>query len=190
MFDDLYTGLNDLLQTGSGSEEMKPDSLHGMEHCPPHDFSGCADGMNDLLTGQMPSTDSADMLGNLPHDFDPHPHSAFFDSTNHSFSFASGSDAAVGSCHHVTISSLGYVYQDSETEVGKVDNFNMYNTHGDRAGHVSADGVVYDAHDHKIGYVDASGLVHTPSGAVIYDAHGNMINGAAYMLLVYLGGVD
>lgn len=112
-FDDLFAELNNLLQTGNGGEKMKPDSLHGMEQmptCPSHDFSG----LNELLTEKM------------PHDFDLHPHSAFSDSTSHSFSFASGSDAAVGSCHHVTIDSLGYVHQDGETEVGKVDNFNMY----------------------------------------------------------------
>lgn len=156
----------------------------------PLDFSGCSNNTNELLIGQIPLSDPADIPGNLPHDFDLSSHSALLNDTGHFTSFASSTDADVGSCHHVTISSLGYVYQDGETEVGKVDNFNMYNTHGDRAGHVSADGVVYDAHDHKVGYVDACGKVHTPSGAVIYDAHGNMINGAAYMLLVYLGGVD
>mgnify|MGYP001813403443 CR=1 FL=1 len=174
----------------NGSNSLEQADILDLSQNDPLNFSGSSNSMNELLTGQAPSAHPTEMLDNLPHDFVQDQHSTFFGSPSYSTNFASNTDASVGSCHHVTISRLGYVYQDGETEVGKVDNFNMYNTHGDRAGHVSADGVVYDAHDHKVGYVDACGKVHTPSGAVIYDAHGNMINGAAYMLLVYLGGVD
>ncbi len=181
-FDDILTGLNSLLQGGNGEVPAKPEGaclptisqpeqLAGL----PHDLC-CASGMSELHGGAL-------------HPVDFHLPFGSHEDSFHSVSFASSPDAG-GSCHHVTISSLGYVYQDGETEVGKVHDRNMYNKHGDWAGHVSADGVIYDAHDHQVGHVDACGLVHTPSGAVIYDAHGNMVNGAAYMLLVYLGGVN
>lgn len=76
--------------------------------------------------------------------------------------------------------------------VGHIESgHQIYNTHHDYLGYGGADGKIYDAHNNCIGWVDShDGHVYNSAGIQIYETTKGIVGGAAYMLCVYLGGVQ
>ncbi len=112
------------------------------------------------------------------------PHHAAFDSQRLNYS-----DDSV----YTTIANNGMIYKHADSShsdwAGTVDGRKVYNTSHDYLGYAGTDGKIYDNHDHCVGWVERDRVYNT-SGVEVYETTKGVVGGAAYMLLVYHGGVN
>ncbi|NJL84170.1 MAG: hypothetical protein HC890_16900 [Chloroflexaceae bacterium] len=74
--------------------------------------------------------------------------------------------------------------------VAYVRNGHVYtSTMNQELGYAGKDGNVYDHYGNKIGHVDSCGHVYNSAGHEVYNTTKGVVGGAAYLLLVYNGGV-
>lgn len=66
----------------------------------------------------------------------------------------------------------------------------VYNSSHDCLGYAGTDGKIYDRHDKCVGGVDREGHVYNSAVVGVFETAKGVVGGAAYMLLVYLGGVQ
>jgi len=94
---------------------------------------------------------------------------------------------------YTTINNHGMVYKHADSShsywVGDVDGRSVYNTSHHYLGYAGTDGKIYDNYDHCVGWVEGDRVYNT-SGVEVYETHKGVVGGAAYMLLVYYGGVN
>jgi len=99
---------------------------------------------------------------------------------------------------YTTMNDNGYVYKHtseyaSGTWVGYVQGSSVYNLNNDYLGCAGTDGKVYKNYsygdDRCVGWVDSSGYVYNNAGVKVYETTRGVVGAAAYLLLVYLGGV-
>jgi hypothetical protein len=99
---------------------------------------------------------------------------------------------------YTTINDSGYVYKhtseyDSGNWVGNIKGRSVYNLSGDYLGYAGTDGKVYKNYsygdDRPVGWVDGSGNVYNNAGVQVFKTTRGVVGAAAYLLLIYLGGV-
>ncbi|MDY6804134.1 MAG: hypothetical protein SXA11_10060, partial [Cyanobacteriota bacterium] len=95
---------------------------------------------------------------------------------------------------YTTINNHGMIYKHTDCYhsdwVGTIDGRKVYNTNHHYLGYAGTDGNIYDNHSHRVGWVDRCGHVFNTSGVEVYETTKGVVGGTAYMLLVYLGGVN
>lgn len=95
---------------------------------------------------------------------------------------------------YTIVDNHGYIYKHTDSShsdwVGNIDGRCVYNTSNHYLGYAGTDGKIYDNQKHCIGWVDRCGHVFNASGVEVYKTTKGVVGGAAYMLLVYLGGVN
>ncbi|MFB2917245.1 hypothetical protein [Aerosakkonema funiforme] len=75
------------------------------------------------------------------------------------------------------------------SNLGHVNGRTIYNSAGHEAGYAGTDGKIYDRNDKCVGRVDACGHVYNTADEEVYTTNNGVVGGAAYLLLVYLGGM-
>lgn len=95
---------------------------------------------------------------------------------------------------YTTIGDTGQVYKHtSDTDsnyAGYINDRSVYNSSGYYQGYGGTNGKIYDHNDHCVGWVDSCGDVYNTSGVNVYHTTKGVVGGAAYILLVYHGGVN
>lgn len=95
-------------------------------------------------------------------------------------------------CPYTTINQNGQVYKhigNDSDYVGYVDHRSVYSWNRDYLGYGGTDGKIYDHDDHCVGWVDSCGHVYNKAGVEVSETSKGVVGGAAYLLLVYYGGV-
>ena len=116
----------------------------------------------------------------LPHNGSLHLHSA---STSHNCIYTTINNHGSVSKHTSNNSNDSYI-------VGRMSGRSVYNTSNCYLGYAGRDGKIYDNHKHCVGWVDGCGYVYNNAGIEVYHTTKGVVGGAAYMLLVYYGGVN
>ncbi|BAY26704.1 hypothetical protein NIES2100_65200 [Calothrix sp. NIES-2100] len=99
-------------------------------------------------------------------------------------------------CPFTTISDSGQVYKhtsDNSSDnyyAGYISDRSIYNPSGSYQGYGGTDGKIYDHNNHCVGWIDSCGDVYNTAGIQVYHTTKGVVGGAAYMLLVYHGGVS
>ncbi len=99
-------------------------------------------------------------------------------------------------CLYTTISDSGQVYKHTSDNpndsyyVGYISNGSIYNSSGYYQGYGGANGRIYDHLNHFVGSVDGCGNVCNTAGIKVYQTTKGVAGAAAYLLLVYHGGVS
>lgn len=109
--------------------------------------------------------------------------------TSHSQAFLGHGD----NCPYTTINNDGLIYKHSNgasAQVGRITNRSVYNSSSYYLGYAGKDGNVYDNQQQVVGWVDSCGRVYNAGGHEVYETSKGVIGGAAYLLTVYLGGVN
>lgn len=79
------------------------------------------------------------------------------------------------------------------SRVGYVKGSSIYNSRHDYLGYAGTDGKVYKHYgvydDRCVGWVDSYGNVYNKAGNTVFKTTKGVVGAAAYLLLVYLGGV-
>lgn len=97
---------------------------------------------------------------------------------------------------YTTISDHGKVYKHTSDHphhsnyAGYIQDRSIYNPSGAYQGYGGTDGKIYDHHNHCIGWVDGCGDVYNTAGVQVYHTTKGVVGGAAYVLLVYHGGIS
>lgn len=97
---------------------------------------------------------------------------------------------------YTTISDTGMVYKHTSDNpgdsyyAGYVSDRSIYNSSNYYQGYGGTDGKIYDHYNHCVGWVNSCGDVFNTAGVKIYHTTKGVVGGAAYLLLVYHGGVS
>ncbi|MCP4112991.1 MAG: hypothetical protein GY749_46930 [Desulfobacteraceae bacterium] len=92
--------------------------------------------------------------------------------------------------HYVTMNQYGMFYNENMSYIGYVKQHSIYTDNQVYVGYVGTAGGIYDSNNTKVGHVDSCGNVYNTAGEKIYHTNGDIVSGGAYLLLIYLEGVN